>query len=83
VDVRFSCFNLFFIGTQEGYAVFFFRKRKRTKNPLASGPAVPFSVNGQYLGLATAAPKKSMPIEKGNGGFISFFIFLSFFLDSR
>ena len=61
MDVRFSCFNLFFIGTQEGYAVLFSAKKKVPIRWLAD-PAVPFSVNGQYLGLATAAPKKSMPV---------------------
>jgi hypothetical protein len=66
---------------------FFFRIRKRTKNPLASGPAVSFSVNGQCYGPVTANPKKSMPVEEGNGGFIRrylmFFLLLFLLPDSR
>jgi hypothetical protein len=62
MDVRFSCFNLFFIGTQEGYAVLFFRKEE-SANPLASGPGCAFFGERVVLCRATANPKKPMPIK--------------------
>jgi hypothetical protein len=44
VEVLFSCDNLVFKGTQEGYAVFFFRKKK--KNQKENSPAAPDSIKG-------------------------------------